>query len=74
MRSSAWMVSAAIAEQYEMVAGFDQDALNERVSLDPPSKRRNAQKAAYCISHVCCVGDGRHMSDPGQLLSLGRPG
>ena len=27
---------AAIAEQYEMVAGFDQDALNERVSLDPP--------------------------------------
>ena len=27
---------AAIAEQEEMVAGFDQDALNERVSLDPP--------------------------------------
>ena len=27
---------AAIAEQYKMVAGFDKDALNERVSLDPP--------------------------------------
>ena len=27
---------AAIAEQYKMVAGFDKDALNERVSLAPP--------------------------------------
>ncbi len=33
---------AAIAEQYKMVAGFDKDALNSRVSLDPSVKRLSA--------------------------------
>ena len=36
---------AAIAEQYKMVAGFDKDALNERVSLDPPVKRLSDLKS-----------------------------